>query len=40
MDLDTDGKVHWLESIGVEIDRVMDFIEVISSKRKYHLDLK
>ena len=40
MDLETDGKLHWLESIGIEIDRVMDLIEKLSNERKSHLNLK
>ena len=40
MDLKTDGKIHWLESIGVEIDRVLSFIDRVSNERKSHLNLK
>ena len=29
MDISTDGKIHWLESVGSEIDRVLSFIETI-----------
>jgi len=39
MDLDTDGKIHWLESVGVEIDRVLSFIDRISNERKTYLNL-
>ena len=40
MDMSEEGKVHWLESIGNEIDRVMSFIGRISNERKSHLNLK
>lgn len=40
MDLKTDGKIYWLESIGVEIDRVLSFIDRVSNERKSHLNLK
>jgi len=40
MDLTEDGKIHWLESVGSEIDRVLSFIDRISNERKSHLNLK
>ena len=40
MDISTDGKIHWLESVGSEIDRVLSFIERVSVERKSHLNLK
>jgi hypothetical protein len=40
MDLSTEGKIHWLESVGVEIDRVLSFIDRLSVERKSYLNLK
>jgi len=40
MDMSEEGKVHWIESIGNQIDRVMSFIRRISNERKSHLNLK
>lgn len=40
MDISTDGKIHWLESVGSKIDRVLSFIERVSVERKSHLNLK
>ena len=40
MDISTDGKIHWLESVGSEIDRVLSFIERVSVERTSHLHLK
>ncbi len=39
MDIVEDGKINWLESVGVEIDRVLSFIEKLSNERKSHLNL-
>jgi hypothetical protein len=40
MDMSTEGKIHWLESVGVEIDRVLSFIDRLSVERKSYLNLK
>ena len=40
MDISTDGKIHQLESVGSEIDRVLSFIERVSVERKSHFNLK
>lgn len=40
MDISEDGKIHWIESIGNEIDRVLSFIDRLESERKSHLNLK
>lgn len=40
MDISTDGKIHWLEAVGSEIDRVLSFIDRVSAERKSHLNLK
>lgn len=40
MDMSTEGKIHWLESVGVEIDRVLSFIDRVSIERKSYLNLK
>ena len=39
MDLNAEGKIHWLESVGSEVDRVLSFIERLSNDRKSHLNL-
>ena len=39
MDISEDGKIHWIESIGNEIDRVLSFIGRLESERKSHLNL-
>ncbi len=40
MDIKTDGKIHWLEAVGVEINSVITHIERLSNERKYFLKLK
>lgn len=40
MDIKTDGKVHWLEAVGVEINRVSSYIEKLSNEKKSFLKLK
>jgi len=40
MDISTDGKIHWFESVGSEIDRVLSFIKRVSNEKKSHLKLK
>ncbi|WP_165813658.1 hypothetical protein [Aliarcobacter skirrowii] len=40
MDISTDGKIHWLESVGSEINKVLSFIERVSNERKSHLNFK
>jgi hypothetical protein len=40
MNISVEGKIHWLESVGVEIDRVLSFIERLSNERKLHLNMK
>jgi len=40
MDIQSDGKIQWLESVGVELNRVLNFIEKLSYERKAHLNLK
>ena len=40
MDISTDGKIHWLNSIGYEIDKVLSYIDRLSNERKSHLNLK
>ena len=40
MDISEEGKIHWLESVGSEIDRVLSFINRVSEQRKSHLNLK
>jgi len=40
MDISTEGKIHWLESVGSEINRVLNFIDRVSNERKSHLNLK
>ena len=40
MDISTDGKIHWLESIGGEINRIISFTDRLTAERKSHLNLK
>jgi hypothetical protein len=40
MDLYEEGKIHWLESVGLEIDRVLSFIGRLENERKSHLNLR
>jgi len=40
MDISEEGKVHWIESIGNEIDRVISFIDRLENERKNHLNLR
>jgi len=40
MDIKTDGKVHWLEAVGKEINRVTSYIERLSNERKSFLNMK
>lgn len=40
MDISVEGKIHWLESVGVEIERVLSFIDRLESERKSHLNMK
>jgi len=40
MDISSEGKIHWLESVGSEVDRVLNFIDRVSKERKSHLNLK
>ena len=40
MDISTDGKIHWLNSIVYEIDRVLSFIDRLSNERKSQFNLK
>lgn len=40
MDLSEEGKIHWLESIGLEIIGVLELIGTVSNERKSHLKLR
>ena len=40
MDLSKEGKIHWLEPIGSEVDRILKYIDRCTDDRKSHLDLK
>jgi len=40
LDISTEGKIHWLESIGVEINVVLSYIEKIQNEREPYLNLK
>ncbi len=40
MDISTDGKIHWLNSIVYEIDKVLSFIDRLSNERKSQFNLK
>ena len=40
MDIPSEGKIQWLESVGVELNRVLNFVEKLSNERKAHLNLK
>ena len=38
--VETDGKIHWLEAVGVEIYRVLSFIDRVLNERISHLKLQ
>jgi len=40
MDISTEGKLHWLNAIGDEIDKVKKFIDVLVEERQSFLNLK
>jgi hypothetical protein len=40
MDIKTDGKVHWLETVGREMISVLSVIEKFASERKNFLAMK
>ena len=37
MDIPTDGKIHWLNAIGAEIDKVVAYIDQLAMDRKPQL---
>jgi hypothetical protein len=39
MSISTDGKIHWLETVGREVDAVASLIEALSADRKPPLSL-
>lgn len=40
MDIPKEGTIHWLRSVGREIDDVVSLVERLSADRKPHLHLK
>ena len=40
IEISTDGKIHWLNSIVYEIDKVLSFIDRLSNERKSQFNLK
>ena len=40
MEISNDGKIHWLNSIVYEIDKVLSFIDRLSNERKSQFNLK
>jgi|SaaInlStandDraft_6_1057023.scaffolds.fasta_scaffold99723_2 hypothetical protein len=34
MDIPTDGKIHWLNAVGCEIEKVISYIEKLENDRK------
>ena len=40
MDITTEGKLHWLNAIGTEIDKVVAYIDQMNSDRKSLFRLK
>jgi hypothetical protein len=40
MDIKTEGKVHWLEAVGKDINRVISYIDRLSNERKSFLAMK
>lgn len=39
MDISEEAKIHWLNGIGMEIEKVLKQIEILSENRKSHLNL-
>jgi len=40
MDLSEEGKIHWLNSIGYEIDKLLSLLNIMENERKSYLNLK
>jgi hypothetical protein len=40
MDISTEGKTHWLKSIGYELDKVIAYIDRLTNDRKPQFQLK
>jgi hypothetical protein len=40
MNLESDGKIYWLKSVAVDIERILSFVKRLTNERQSHLNLK